>query len=127
MAKEHEEWHRSIASVRREVDKLSENIGQQSKTLNSLRDSIKALAQVISPIRDAMKFIGEQRIEDCVYSRNGYCEHITKAIPESELSEEERSTTQKEDRYYPRVRWVDCYLCTKCEVPPSYVEKEKKK
>ncbi len=108
-----------VIKLYEKMDKLSEKVGQQSKTLNSLKDSIKLLAQVIGPIRDAMKLTGEQRIDDCVYSRNGYCEHITKAIPESELSEEERSTTQKDGRYYPCVRWVDCYLCTKYQVPPS--------
>ena len=119
--------NKDIARLEKKVDKLAEIVGQQSKNLNWLRNSTKVLAGFVGPIHGAMKLIGEQRMEDCVYCRNGYCEHIAKAIPESELSEEQRNTTQKDGRYYPRVRWVNCYLCTRCEVPPSYVGKEKKK
>jgi len=117
---------KNIARLEKKVNKLAEVVGQQFKILDSLRSSIKVLAGFIGPIRGAMELIGEQRMEDCVYCRNGYCEHIARAIPESELSEEQRDTTQKDGKYYPRVDWATCYVCTKYEVPPSYVEKEKK-
>ena len=101
-----------IEGIEKKVDKLT---GDVQRLFGVLRE----VAKKLDVNREAMKLIGEQRIDNCIYSRNGYCEHITQAIPESELSEESRSTTQKDGRYYPHVRWIDCYLCTKCQVPPS--------
>lgn len=106
-------------------DQVMDLIRNMSNKLDAVEKGTGEMGGKIKRVYETMRVIGEKRIEDCVYSRGGYCEHITRAIPDP--AKVDISTTQKSGRYYPRVRWVDCYFCTKYEVPPSYVEKEKKK
>ncbi len=126
------------------IDKLGQVVEQQSKAVNSLGDYVKAINEYVKAVRgkgdilqegvlevlekidekvnvisSAMEAIGKNRKVDCVYSRNGYCENINNTV--GDPSKENRNTTKIKGIYYPQIGWIDCYLCSYYEVPPSEI------
>ena len=87
--------------------------------LKILAKSTEAVKKTVIALWRGAKQVGESRVEDCVYSRAGYCEHPASAMVGR--SESKVDTTKIKGRYYPAVSWSMCYLCTKYEVPPEEV------
>ena len=89
------------------------------KILKLLAKSVEATRETVKALWEGAKQVGESRIEDCVYSRAGYCEHPASAM--AGRPETKENTTKIKGRYYPAVSWSMCYLCSKYEVPPEQV------
>jgi len=104
--------------VWRALADLTESINASMTSLEErivkLQESFKATSGRVNILYDAFKLVGEKRTKDCLYSRNGYCEHEVNVI--ADPSKVDISTTQKNGKYYPRVNFVTCYLCSKYKV-----------
>ena len=100
--------------IRKYIKQMVDNVDEK---VHVVFDGVKNLAEEVEKLYKVAEVVGKRKLEDCVYSRGGYCEEITHAI--ADPSKVDISTTQKDSKYYPRVTWRDCYLCSKCQVPPT--------
>ncbi|MBA7583062.1 hypothetical protein ES708_25000 [subsurface metagenome] len=89
------------------------------KVLKVLAKSTDDIKKAVTALWGGAEEVGKGRVEDCVYSRAGYCEHPASAMAGRPESKED--TTKIKGRYYPAVSWPMCYMCSKYEVPPEQV------
>jgi len=105
--------------LKKKVDLLLQKQKDIIKVLKVLAESTKDVKKAVTALWGGAKQVGESRVEDCVYSRAGYCEHPASAMAGRPESKED--TTKIKGRYYPAVSWSMCYMCSKYEVPPEEV------
>ncbi|MBA7662186.1 hypothetical protein ES703_70212 [subsurface metagenome] len=103
MAKEHPDWHRSIASVRRDMRELIDVVKTVNERVDIVYDKLK--------MEDEIKhWRGEDRLKHCMYSEDGYCVESEHAVDPKTV---EVSTVKKGDLYYPQITWFNCEVCSR--------------
>ncbi len=85
------------------------------KDIGVLRDDIRGVNGRVDELYRVVQEVGETRIKDCNYSRDGYCNHIFYAMP-GRPDDKKKNTVKIDDKYYPTVDWLMCYLCGKYAV-----------
>jgi len=112
------------------IERLSREITDlHTSEKNSLRiiellnkkveEGLNGLETSVSELYESAMIAGKNRIEDCVYSRGGYCEHPAYSM--SGRPADGGDTTKIKGRYYPAVSWGMCYPCSKYGVPPEQI------
>lgn len=119
-----------LKGILKVTEKLIEQIGElQTSEKNTLgiikmlndrvEEGLNGLKTSVSELYESAMIAGKNRIEDCIYSRGGYCEHPAYSM--SGRPVDGGDTTKIKGRYYPAVSWGMCYPCSKYGVPPEQI------
>ena len=103
MAEEHPDWHRHIASLRRDMGELIAVVKKVNERVDIVYDKLE--------MEDKLKrWRGEDRLEHCMYSEDGYCVESEHAVDPKTVKV---NTVKKDGLYYPQITWLHCEVCSR--------------